>query len=56
MSRLFLLPLLLCLIWWMFLRYNGIPLAQGTKGFLWILAIGIGLASFLSLMVYLTSR
>jgi len=55
MSRLFLLPLLLCLLWWGFLRYNGIPLAQGKNGFLWILGIGAGLAGFLSLMLYLTS-
>ena len=33
MTRLFLLPLLVCLGWWLFLHYNGLSLKQGAKGF-----------------------
>ena len=54
MARMFLIPLLLALGWWAFLRYFRIPLTQGAKGVYWIIGIGGGLAAFLSLMMVLT--
>ena len=33
MTRLFLLPLLVCIGWWLFLHYNGLSIKQGAKGF-----------------------
>ncbi|MCD8547069.1 MAG: hypothetical protein LRY38_01170 [Aeromonadaceae bacterium] len=54
MSRLFLLPLLLALLWWAFLYYFQIPWRKGLTGFYWIIGLGGGLAAFLSLMIWLT--
>jgi hypothetical protein len=39
MTRLFLLPLLLALLWFLFLQYNRIPVKQGAKGFYWIIGL-----------------
>ncbi|MFC3913109.1 hypothetical protein ACFOSS_06455 [Pseudaeromonas sharmana] len=54
MTRLFLIPLLLALAWLLFLLWWRIPLRQGLKGFYWIIGLGGGLASLLSLMIWLT--
>ncbi|MBO1519360.1 hypothetical protein [Oceanisphaera pacifica] len=54
MSRLFLLPLLPALFWYLFLRYHQIPIKQGARVFYWIMGLGWGLAAFLSLMIYVT--
>ncbi len=54
MTRLFLLPLLLSLGWLGFLLYFQIPLKQGLTGFYWIIGLGGGLVTFLSLMLWLT--
>ncbi|MGL5030784.1 MAG: hypothetical protein ACRC5V_05300 [Aeromonas sp.] len=54
MTRMFLIPLLLALGWWLVLIYLRLPLKQGAKGFYWIIAIGGGLAAFFSLMMILT--
>ena len=55
MSRLFLIPLLLAFIWWMIVLQYQIPTSIARKGFIWILGLGIGLASFLTLMLWLTA-
>ncbi|MGO1617437.1 MAG: hypothetical protein ACTHY5_05875 [Oceanisphaera sp.] len=54
MSRLFLLPLLPALCWYVFLRYYQIPIKQGARVFYWIIGLGWGLAAFLSLMILVT--
>ncbi|MGR7922473.1 hypothetical protein [Zobellella denitrificans] len=54
MTRLFLLPLIPALFWYLFLLYNRIPIQQGARVFYWIIGLGWGLAAFLSLMIYLT--
>ncbi|PSJ42698.1 hypothetical protein C7H85_17105 [Zobellella endophytica] len=54
MTRLFLLPLIPALIWYVFLLYNRIPIRRGAKVFYWIIGLGWGLAAFLSLMMFLT--
>ncbi len=55
MSRLFLIPLILALIWWLIILNYHIRWAIAKKGFLWILGLGVGLASFLTLMLWLTN-
>lgn len=54
MSRLFLLPLVLALLWWLYLFYFRIPWQQGRQGFYWIIGLSGGLVLFLSLMIWLT--
>ncbi|WP_417615873.1 hypothetical protein [Oceanisphaera sp.] len=54
MTRLFLLPLIPGLLWYLFLLYNQIPVKQGARVFYWIIGLGWGLAAFLSLMMVLT--
>jgi prophage maintenance system killer protein len=54
MARLFLIPVILCLIWIGFLQLNGYSLKQGKKGFI-VIAIGsAALCLFLTLMLWLT--
>ena len=52
--RLFLLPLILCLLWWGYLHYNGWSVKEGRKGFYYILGIGGAIGAYLSLMLWLT--
>ena len=54
MARMFLLPLILSLVWWAFLHYNGLSIKQGAKGFYWIIGLSSFLAAFFTLMIYLT--
>ncbi|GAA3547322.1 hypothetical protein GCM10022394_29240 [Zobellella aerophila] len=54
MTRLFLLPLIPALLWYLFLLYNQIPIKQGARVFYWIIGLGWGLAGFLSLMMLIT--
>ncbi|WP_181256368.1 hypothetical protein [Zobellella taiwanensis] len=54
MTRLFLLPLIPALFWYLFLLYNHIPIKRGARVFYWIIGLGWGLAAFLSLMMFLT--
>ncbi|MCG7570237.1 hypothetical protein MHM89_09870 [Pseudoalteromonas sp. CNC9-20] len=52
---LFILPILLCLLWWLFLHYNGIPLKQGRKGFVYIVAFSTLVLGFFTLMLFVTN-
>ncbi|QSX36222.1 hypothetical protein [Shewanella sedimentimangrovi] len=54
MTRLFLLPLLLCLLWSMFLYFRRIPLAEGKQGYVYILSGSGILIALLSLLLWLT--
>ncbi|NHI00975.1 MULTISPECIES: hypothetical protein [Oceanimonas] len=54
MTRLFLLPLIPALLWFLFLQYHRIPIKKGARGFYWIMGLGWGLAGLLSLMMVLT--
>lgn len=51
---LFLLPILLCLSWYFFLRYYAIPIKQGKKGFIYILAFSAFVLGFFVLMMQIT--
>lgn len=54
MARLFLLPILLCLFWSLFLYLNGVPLKQGKKGFIYIIVISATLILSLGALLWLT--
>ncbi|ROQ25721.1 hypothetical protein [Gallaecimonas pentaromativorans] len=56
MSRLFLVPLLLCIVWYLVMRYFHIPFAKGRIGFYWIIAISALLIGFMTLMIHLTEH
>lgn len=53
MGKLFLFPLLLSILWWLFLRLNGWTIKQGIKGFYWIAGLSLLLISFLTMMMHL---
>lgn len=50
----FLLPLLMSIGWYLFLRYHQIPVKQGLRGFGYILAFNIILALVLWVLLILT--
>ncbi|EAR29688.1 hypothetical protein PTD2_12749 [Pseudoalteromonas tunicata D2] len=50
----FLLPIILCLVWYFFLKQNKIPLKQGKKGFIYILIFSAFLLGFFTLMIQIT--
>ncbi|WP_165569518.1 MULTISPECIES: hypothetical protein [Corallincola] len=54
MARLFLIPIILCLLWIVFLRANDLPLKAGKKGFIYIATGSTILFLFLTLMLWLT--
>ncbi|KPH90552.1 hypothetical protein AN392_00309 [Pseudoalteromonas sp. P1-16-1b] len=51
---LFLLPIILCLGWYFFLRHYAIPLKQGKKGFIYILVFSAFVLGFFVLMMQIT--
>jgi hypothetical protein len=51
---LFLLPIILCLGWYFFLRHYAIPLKQGKKGFVYILVFSAFVLGFFVLMMQIT--
>ena len=51
---LFLLPIILCFAWYFFLRQNNIPMKQGKKGFIYILAFSAFILGFFTLIIQLT--
>lgn len=54
MGRFFLLPLLACLGWYLYLYYRGYPLRQGLRGFIWILAVSTALTAIFTVLMWLT--
>lgn len=54
MARMFLIPLLLAIGWTLLLLWFRIPLRQGLKGYYWIIGLGGAMATFFSLMIWLT--
>jgi len=53
---LFLIPLVLGLIWWLYLRANGYSLKQGRKGFVYILVVSVFIAAVYTLLLWLSGR
>ncbi len=54
LRMLFLLPLILCLLWFSYLRMNNWTLVQGKQGFIYILSFSGAIAAFFTLMLFLT--
>lgn len=53
---LFLLPIILCLVWYFFLKKNGVPIKQGKKGFIYILSFSALILVFFVLMIQVTHQ
>lgn len=51
---LFLVPAILCLIWYLYLRHNGYSLSQGKQGFVYILIFSAVIGGFYTLLLWLT--
>ncbi|MFC0120323.1 hypothetical protein [Pseudoalteromonas xiamenensis] len=52
---LFLMPIILCVIWYLFLRHYGVPIQKGRKGFVYILIFSTFVLGFLILMMHVTN-
>ena len=52
----FLLPIVLCLLWFFFLKKNNLSLKQGKKGFLYILGFSSLILGFFTLMIFVTNQ
>lgn len=51
---LFLIPLVLSLLWMIYLTFNGYRLRDGKQGFLYIIVVSSVIAIFYSLMLFVT--
>ncbi|MBY5978736.1 hypothetical protein [Ferrimonas balearica] len=54
-TRMFLIPMVLCLLWYIYLQVNGYSLKQGQKGFIYILVFSGGLLGVMSLLLWITN-
>ncbi len=52
---LFLLPVLLCLGWYWFLKHHAIPLKKGKRGFIYIMVGSTVVLGFFTLMLHVTA-
>lgn len=52
---LFLLPLILCLLWYGYLNANHWSIKDGKQGFIYILSFSGVIAAFFALMLYVTN-
>jgi len=50
----FLLPIIMCAIWWQYLDGRGYSLKQGLKGFIYILSFNSIVILFFVMMIWLT--
>jgi len=50
----FLLPIVLCILWYWFLVNQGIPIKKGKKGFIYILTFSVFVLGFFVLMMWVT--
>ena len=53
---LFLLPIVLCVAWYLFLKQNRVPIKQGKKGFEYILIASALVLGFFLLMIKVTQH
>ncbi|WP_417656909.1 hypothetical protein [Pseudidiomarina aestuarii] len=53
---LFLIPLVLSVLWFVYLRVNGWTLRQGLRGFIYILIFSSFVAIVYTLLLWLTGR
>lgn len=52
----FLIPLLLSLLWLLYLKTNDWTIKQGYKGFVYIAVISAVIAAFYTAMMFITGR
>ncbi|WP_417664879.1 hypothetical protein [Pseudidiomarina sp.] len=53
---LFLIPLILSVLWFVYLRLNGWSMRQGLKGFIYIAAFSVFVAVAYTVLLWLTGR
>ena len=53
---LFLLPIVLCVAWYLFLKQNRVPIKQGKKEFVYILIASALVLGFFLLMIKVTQH
>ncbi|GAA4880635.1 hypothetical protein [Ferrimonas pelagia] len=53
-ARLFLIPILLSLLWYLYLQVNGYSLKKGQQGFIYIFTGSGALLVFMLVMLWLT--
>lgn len=51
----FLLPIIMCAIWWWYLNNRGYSLKQGLKGFIYILTFNTIIIGFFITMIFVTN-
>lgn len=56
LKLLFMLPVGLCLVWFLYLRTQGYTMKQGRKGFVYILMFSAVVAGFYTLLMVMTNR
>lgn len=54
MRLFFMLPVIMCLVWAVYLKLNDYELKQGMGGFIKIIGFNLVLALFLTVMIYVT--
>jgi hypothetical protein len=52
----FLLPIIMCVIWYWYLNNHGYSLKDGLKGFAFILTFNSIIIGFFVMMIYLTHQ
>ncbi len=52
----FLLPIIMCVIWWWYLDNHGYSLKEGLKGFFYILSFNAVIVLFFVTMIYVTHQ
>jgi hypothetical protein len=50
----FLLPIMMCAIWWWYLNDKGYSLKEGLRGFIYIVSFNIVLILFFVMMIWIT--
>ncbi|QOL26989.1 hypothetical protein LP316_06780 [Thalassotalea sp. LPB0316] len=50
----FLIPIIMCAIWWWYLRSKGFQAKDGIKGFAYIIAFNAIIIAFFILMIWVT--
>lgn len=52
----FTIPLVLCLVWFIYLKYNNWTIEEGKKGFIYILSFSLIIGAFFTFMLFVTSE
>ncbi|WP_394174057.1 hypothetical protein [Thalassotalea litorea] len=52
----FLIPIVMCLVWWWYLKSHNYTAKQGFRGFMYIAAFNAIIIGFFTLMIHLTAE